>query len=453
MAIALVCILILGLLLIATETVNHINKAAVAMFVGAVCWLLYISEGTMFVVSQRPVEFLSFLSNHPISQMSVKEFIADRIFLNYIAGCAQIVLFLMATTTIVEVLNNNGCFDFITTILKTRSPRRLLWTLAAITFLISANLDNLTTTILLLSIVHPLISDERLRRIYAVTVVLSANCGGAVSVIGDMTSLKLWVDALVTPTQFFLVQVVPVMLALCTMLWLISRKLPERIVFSSTRPPYRGDDTVLTPWQRVLMLIVGFGGLWFIPTFHRITLMPPFVGALCVLALLWITNEIFNRSLMNSDTMVKKRMPMALQYSNMQNLLYFIGLVLMFGAMAETGIATSLQGWLTSRAPAPHLMGMVLAFLSGALGNVPTVVGCVSLFTDTATPEFWNILNFSSAIGGMLLSTASIAGILVMRMEGVSFGWWFRHVTPKVLAGFIIGYAALCLLTGGANLF
>ena len=157
MAVVLLAILFIGLLLIATEAFNRINKAAVAMFAGVSCWMLYIAYGTDFVVSEHPMEFLSFLSSHPISVNSVKVFIAEHVFLRYVAQAANIVLFLLATTTIVEVLANNGCFDFATEWLRTRKPKKLLWKLALLTFLLSANLDNLATVVLLISIVHPLL--------------------------------------------------------------------------------------------------------------------------------------------------------------------------------------------------------------------------------------------------------------------------------------------------------
>lgn len=457
MAVILLAILLIGLLLIATESVNHINKAAVAMFVGVICWLLYIAQGAEFIINEHPFDFLSYVSAHDVTANSIKEFIAGHIFVKYVAQCAGIVLFLLATTSIVEVLHQNGCFDFMNEWLLTRRPRKLMWMLAALTFLLSANLDNLATVVLVLSIVHPLLQNDKLRRIYGTVVVLAANLGGAVTVIGDMTSLKLWTDGLVTPSVYFCVMVIPICVALIVTLVLLQHNLPRRVEFASTTLPYRGDDTVLNRSQRLLMLFVGIGGLWFIPTFHRITLMPPFVGALCVLAFLWFVNELCNRHLLASDQMVRRRLPMALQYANLQNLLYFIGIMLMFGALVETGLTDRLAAHLCSQGTNVYGLGVAATALSALLGNLPTLVaGCSvfgeangeSVFPALATDgALWPLLSYCTALGGTLLLTGSITGATLMRMEGVGFGWYFKHVTPKVLAGFITGFACLIAIT------
>ncbi len=453
MAVVILAILLIGLLLIATESSTHINKAAVAMFAGVTCWLIFIAGGNQLVSSEHAADYAAYLSTADPSspRMALKEYISNHIFLTYVAKSANIVLFLLATTTIVEVLSQNGCFYFMAEWLRTRRPRKLMWLLALLTFVLSANLDNLVTVVLLLSIIHPLLRSDKLRRIYGTVIILAANCGGVITVIGDLTSLELWTEGLVTPSPYFLSLVGPVVVALGVMLWFLQRNLPGRVEFATTVLPYRGDDTILNRWQRLLMLFVGVGGLWFIPTFHRLTALPPFVGALCVLALLWFVNELCNRQLLRSDKMVGKRLPMALQYANLQNLLYFIGLMLMFGALVETGLPAQLYGWLAAEGISIACPLGALTVLSAFLGNVPVLLGGVSFFSH---PElgvqmagtgsgglFWPMLSYVTALGGTMLSTGTIAGLLLMRMEGVGFGWYFKHVTPKVLAGFVAGLA------------
>ena len=452
MAVIILAILLIGLLLIATESLNHINKAAVAMLAGVCCWLLYIAYGTDFVVSEHPIEFLSYLTTHSVNANSIKGYISEHIFLNYIAQSTSIVLFLLATTSIVEVLSNNGCFDFISEWLRTRRPKKLLWMLALLTFILSANLDNLATVVLLLTIVHPLLESDKLRRIYCTVIILAANCGGAITVIGDITSLKLWTDGLVSPSAYFLTLIVPVLVAMTVMLLLLHHNLPNRIELTF-KPAYRGDDTLLNRPQRLLMFFVSIGGLWFIPTFHRITLLPPFVGAFCVLALLWFVNELCNRQLLGSDQMIRKRLPLALQYANLQNLLYFVGLTLMFGALTETGLLRQFLSQILDITNNCYLFGLASTLLSSLFGNIPTLVASVSLFNQpdiqafpaelSANGTFWPLLSYATAFGGSMLSTGTIAGMLLMRMEGVSFSWYFRHITPKVLVGFFAGFFTL----------
>ncbi len=423
------------------------------MFMGVLCWLLYIGYGTDFVVSQHQIDFLSFLSANTVSDTSVAEFIVNSIFFKYVVNASGVVLFLLGTMTIVEVLNNNGCFDFIQEWLRTRNPRRFLWVLAALTFLLSANLDNLITVCLMLGIMHTMIADERQRMLFGAVIVVAAGCGGAFTVIGDVTGLTFWVNGLITPTRYAAAVFLPSLTALVTVLLLVTRRLPHRLSLTqSIAPPYRGDDTVLTRPQRFLMLLVGIGGLWFIPTFHRITLMPPFVGALCVLSLLWIVNELCNRSLLSSDQMVKKRQPIALQYVSIQHILFFIGLTLAFGALTETGLLDRFFLWSTMKLRNIYVIGAAMGAISALLNNVTTVLANISLFAPDlvrARPEladsfgpdgrFWPLLSYSTAVGSSLLSIGTMAGFALMRMESVKLRWYVRHVSGKILVAWLAG--------------
>ena len=449
----IISIILIGLFLIATESLNRMNKAAVAMFFGVSCWLLYIAFGSDFVISQHPVQFFSYISSHAINAMAVKDFIAHNIFTEYIFRGAQVVLYFLATMTIVEVLNNNGCFDFIGEWLRSKRPITLLWVLAIITFLLSANLDNTTTACLMLGIMHPVFQDERMRKIYGAVIILAANCGGASTVIGDLTTLTLWTDGLITPTAYSMMVMPALVVALGTTLTLISLRLPARIHLGTHIPPYRGDDTILNRWQRMIMFFVGAGGLWFIPTFHRITQLPPFLGAMCVLSLLWIVNELCNRSLLGSDQMVRKRLPLALQYVNIQNLLFFIGLTLMFGAATETGLLQKGFTWLASAGDSmAYGVGIAGGLLSGVLGNVTTLLGLTAFFEQpnlaaVANPaHFWPLLSYTTAVGGSLLATGTITGLVLMRMENVSLKWYATHVMPKVFAGWLARLAVLFVM-------
>ena len=449
----IISIILIGLFLIATESLNRMNKAAVAMFFGVSCWLLYIAFGSDFVISQHPVQFFSYISSHAINAMAVKDFIAHNIFTEYIFRGAQVVLYFLATMTIVEVLNNNGCFDFIGEWLRSKRPVTLLWVLAIITFLLSANLDNTTTACLMLGIMHPVFQDERMRKIYGAVIILAANCGGASTVIGDLTTLTLWTDGLITPTAYSMMVMPALVVALGTTLTLISLRLPARIHLGTHIPPYRGDDTILNRWQRMIMFFVGAGGLWFIPTFHRITQLPPFLGAMCVLSLLWIVNELCNRSLLGSDQMVRKRLPLALQYVNIQNLLFFIGLTLMFGAATETGLLQKGYTWLASAGDSmAYGVGIAGGLLSGVLGNVTTLLGLTAFFehpnlASVANPaHFWPLLSYTTAVGGSLLATGTITGLVLMRMENVSLKWYATHVMPKVFAGWLAGLAVFFVM-------
>ena len=458
MAVLLVAILAVAFCIIATEKVNGINKAAVAMFAGVSCWLLYLGHGTSFVLSEHSVAFLSYIAEHTVGADSVKDFIAQDIFLKYMTFSADIVLFLLGTTGIVEVLNNNHCFDFIREWLVTRSPRRFLWMLSGLTFLLSANLDNLTTVCLMLSIMHSMISGDRLRMVFGSVIVLSASCGGAFTVIGDVSGLMLWERGLVTPTVYAAQLVLPCFVALLTVNLLVARKLPDRLEFVSTAAlPYRGDDRMLPRVQRMLLLLVGIGGLWFIPTFHRITHLPPFVGALCVLSFLWVVNELCNHSLLGSDKMVRKRHPMALQYTNIQHILFFIGITLLVGAVCETGAFRNLAEWSIGPAGRIYVGSIGLGALSALVNNVSAMVSGIFLLDipgeiSTGGSEyavngnFWMLLSYCTAMGSALLPIGTFAGFSLMRLENVTMGWYLRKMSGKVLAGWMAGLLCFYLL-------
>ena len=199
----------------------------------------------------------------PATSESVKYFIEDHVFLKYVGEAAAIVLFLLATMSIVELLNNNGCFDFITEWIRTRNSKRLLWTITLATFILSANLDNLTTTTMMLVIMHNILQNSRQRMYVGSAIVLAANCGGCFTVIGDPIGLILWGDGAVTASHFSAYLAIPAILAWVIPTILINKELPDRLDTAWSPSPYRGDDTRLNRWQRVVMLIVGDADCWY----------------------------------------------------------------------------------------------------------------------------------------------------------------------------------------------
>lgn len=345
MTLIIAAILIVGFILIATEKLTNVNKAAVAIFVGTLGWILYVSFGTDYVTSQHAHEFSLFLKGATPTGTLVKQYIAHDIFLKYVGRAAEIVLFLLATMTIVEILQNNGCFDFIPQLMRTRSSKKLLWVVAATTFVISANLDNLTTTVMMLTIIRGVVRSRRQRMLLGGAVVISANVGGALTVIGEPTGLVMWNTGFVTATDYSLSMAVPCLLAWAIPVWWIGNSLQGRADLEWITMPYRGDDTNLNLWQRFVMLLVGIGGLWFIPTFHNITKLSPFLGALCVLSVLWVVNELFNRKLMRTDEMIQRRVPRVLQYGVIQMMLFVMGIMLALGVVKETGAFEQLMAF------------------------------------------------------------------------------------------------------------
>ena len=461
MTLIIVTILIVGYCLIATEKFTNVNKAAVAIFVGTLGWMLYIGNGRDYVMSMHLSDFMSFVDGGVPTSDIVKQFIAQNIFLKYVGKASEVVLFLLATMTIVEILQNNGCFDFIPQLMRTRSSRKILWVMSAVTFAISANLDNLTTTVMMLMIMRGIVRSRRQRVLLGCAIVLSANCGGALTVIGDPVGLVLWNTGAVTASNFSMALILPCLLAWALPLWWLGLLLPERADLEWITMPYRGDDTNLNVWQRLLMLFVGIGGLWFVPTFHNITKLSPFIGALCVAALLWIVNEIVNRKLMNNDDMIQRRVPRVLQYGVVQMIFFVLGIMLASGVIHETGIARNVSNFVSSNVGCIWLSGVVVGALSmflDSFASAMTMISTVDLDTlrSTTNPEYlsafaqngeyWKVVAYASAVGGNIMSIGSTSGLALMKMERVRISWYFRNVGWMAAIGAVAGFIALLII-------
>ncbi len=449
MTLIIVLLLIASYLLIATGHLTGVNKAAIAMFLGTAGWVFYVCYGTDFVMQQYPNDYLGYLSGAEPTSETVKFFIYDHIFLNYVGKAAAIVMFLLATMSIIELLNNNGCFDFITEWIRTRNSKRLLWTITLATFILSANLDNLTTTTMMLVIMHNIVQSGRQRMLVGSAIVLSATCGGCFTVIGDPTGLILWGDGAVTATHFSAYLVVPALLAWIVPTIFINYQLPDRLDCEWSTSPYRGDDTRLNRWQRLVMLFVGIGGLWFIPTFHNITKLAPFLGALCTLSVLWVVNEAFNHKLMNADQMAQRRIPRALQYGAIHQMLFVMGIMLGLGVVAETGVFSDIAAWFDDYIHNIWFIGISSGIFSSLIDSFTIAVSDIMLYQIsevgdmTTNGAYWEIIAYCTAVGGCLLCVGSTSGLALMKMEHVRLWWYLKNLTPKVAVGWIVGLLAL----------
>ena len=461
MTLVIVSILIIGYVLISTGWMTNVNRAAVAVFMGTVGWVLYICYGTDFVLAQHPREYSDFLMGVAPNPENVKHFISQNIFLDYVGRGAEIALFLLATMSIVEILNNNGCVDFLTELLYTRSSKKMLWLISIVTFVISANLDNLTTTTMMLIIIHKILANRRQRMLYGSAVIIAANCGGALTVIGDPTGLVLWNIGAVDASDFSMYLALPCLVSMALPVWWLGRQLPERVETHGLAIPYRGDDTNLNRWQRMLMLFLGIGGLWFIPTFHNITKLSPFLGALCVLSLLWVVNEIFNRRLMDVDKMIQRRIPRVLQYGVIQMVLFVLGIMFAVGVVVETGAVSTLAQWIDDNVHNVWILGIVSGFFGSVLDTFATSMSFVSLHpvVDVANlglwadsdyvgdfvrnGVYWKIIAYCSAMGGNMLLIGSVSGLALMKMERIRLGWYLRNVGWICFVAWLIGLAIM----------
>ena len=324
--------------------------------------------------------------------------------------------------------------------------------MAVMTLLLSMNLDNLTTTLTMILFMQKMLPNRKQRAVFGVVIVLSANIGGALTVIGAPNGLLLWNLGAVTPSHFSAWMALPCLAAWAVPTYLISRSLPERVDLERYSMPYRGDDTNLTVWQRIIMFFFAIGGLWFIPTFHNITRLSPFVGALCVLSLLWITNEAFNRNLSGSGQIVKRYAPQTQLYTMLQTMLFVMGIMLIMGILVESGAGLWVgeqcknalgDVWILAIAP------LMAGLSSLVLDSFATATAFFSLYNIQGVDElaqngiYWIAIAYATAIGETILGIGSLSGLALFSSKTTSLKWYVCHFTPKVIVGALLGLAIL----------
>lgn len=447
MTIAIVVVILLGYLLIATEHVTHVNKALVAIFCGTVGWVLFMCTGTSFINAMHAGEYLSFLDGAEHTVALSKEFISEHIFLRYVGQVGELVLYLLATMSIVEVLTNNECFSFIETLLRRRSTAQMLWLTVLTTFLLSSCIDNLTVTVLMLMILRRLIRSSRQRMFIGSAIIIAASCGGCWTVIGDVTSLMVWEKGAVTATNFSAALVLPAIVATVIPTAFIQRQLPNNLDLDRPSFSFRGDDSILVWWQKLVLLFFGIGGLWFVPSFHRITLLPPFLGALCCLGVVWLLNEIINKSRIRTEQPQSISLGRKLQYEVLQVIMYCVGVCLCVDVLMEIGAMQGVAKWLDGNIHSIYLASAFMGVLSSVLDNIALVMAGINIYSvaDIAKEgyaasfvqngQYWHLIALCGNVGGCLLPIGSVAGFALMRAEGVSVWWYFRCITLFAFVG------------------
>ncbi len=447
MTIAIVIVILLGYLFIAMEHVTHINKAMVAIFCGTIGWVLFMCTGTSFINVMHAEEYLEFLGGAPHTLLSSQEFISKNIFLRYVGQVGELVLYLLATMSIVEVLTNNECFSFIEKWLRRRSTAQMLWLTVLITFLLSTCIDNLTITVLMLMILRKTIRNAKQRMYIGSAIVIAASAGGCWTVIGDVTSLMVWGKGAVSATNFSAALVLPAIVATIIPTALIQRQLPEHLDLDRPTYTFRGDDSILAWWQKGLLLFFGIGGLWFVPSFHRITLLPPFLGALCCLGVVWVLNEIINANRIRTEQPQSISLGRRLQYEVLQVIMYCVGVCLCVDVLVEIGAMRSAAEWLDNNIHSIYLASAFMGLLSSVLDNIALVMAGINIYSvGEAVQEgyqasfmqngqYWHLITLCGNVGGCLLPIGSVAGFALMRAEGVSVWWYFRRISLFVLLG------------------
>ncbi len=446
LTISIVVVFVLGYALIAMESLTKVNKAAIALLMLVACWTLYMFDPTSYVGLMHP----------DYSGANVIEKVTS-IIQEHLGDTSTTLFFLMGAMTIVEIVDQNGGFNWVRKVMLTKSKRTLLWRIAFMTFFLSAILDNLTSSIVMIMILRKLVNDHKDRLVYASLVIIAANSGGAFSPIGDVTTIMLWNKGLITAAGVIAEIFIPSVLSMVVPAFIMQTMLKGELSVSASSSNEGQNASVsdFTEGQRKTVFWLGVGGLIFVPIFKSITHLPPFVGILLVLGVLWTATEIFYRGLHRGhDTEgTKKRVVNLLSRVDMSTILFFLGILMAVACLEEIGVLVSLGKGLNVAFNGNHyLVTGVIGVLSSIVDNVPLVAGCMGMYPLAATGDmavdgvFWQLLAYCAGVGGSMLIVGSAAGVVVMGLEKITFGWYMKHISWIAFIGYIVGIVSYWLI-------
>ena len=432
LTIAIIVAFVIGYFFIAIESVTKVNKAAIALLMFVVCWTLFMID---------PAQYLAAAIG------DVKALVVSEEIERHLGSTATTLFFLMGAMTIVELVDQNGGFNFVRDTLQTRSKKKLLWRIAFMTFVLSAILDNLTTSIVMIMILRKLVSDKKDRMIYAALVIIAANSGGAFSPIGDVTTIMLWNKGVITAAGVISEILIPSLVSMVIPAYILSLSLKGRLSFTEEQA-YSFQASALTTNQRKTIFFLGVGGLIFVPIFKSITHLPPFVGILLVLGILWTVTEVFYARLQEEEEKgaMQKRVTDMLSRIDMSTILFFLGILMAVACLETIGVLTALgKGLDVAFAGNHYLVTGIIGVLSSIVDNVPLVAGCMGMYPVQTVGDmavdgiFWQLLAYCAGVGGSMLIIGSAAGVVVMGLEKITFGWYLRRITWIAFVGYILG--------------
>ena len=432
LTLSIVVVFVFGYLCIALESLTKVNKAAVALLMFVACW-------TLFMVSPGSYIPEAVGDNVAGAVSTVME--------RHLGSTATTLFFLMGAMTIVELVDQNGGFNFVRGIIAAKSKRALLWRIAFITFFLSAILDNMTTAIVMVMILRKLVADHKDRIIYASLVIIAANAGGAFSPIGDVTTIMLWNKSLITAGGVLKELFLPSVVSMVVPALLLSHFLKGELSYSdeSVAVAAEGD---LSAGQRKAIFFLGVGGLIFVPIFKSITHLPPFVGILLVLGVLWTVTEIFYRHLPEGGENIgtQKRITNIISRIDMGTILFFLGILMAVACLEVVGVLAMAGNWLDVTFEGNHyLVTGIIGVMSSIVDNVPLVAGCMGMYPMEAVGDmaqdgiFWQLLAYCAGVGGSMLIIGSAAGVVVMGLEKITFIWYMKRISLVAFAGYLAG--------------
>lgn len=416
----LLCIFFLGYVLITLEHYVKINKAATALLSAALCWTVLV------IYPSSKANALAQLGHH-------------------LSSIAEIVFFLLGAMTIVELIDAHDGFQNITEKIKSKHKATLIWTISLVTFFLSAVLDNLTSTIVMASIINKLIQVKKVKWQLLGLVVIASNAGGAWSPIGDVTTTMLWIGHQITPfnivKETFLASLV--CMALPTLI--MSYRVKGSIVLIESTSTNQNSNT--SSFDRNLVFIIGLACLLFVPIFKTITHLPPYMGMFFSLSIMWILTEIMHHK---KDEEEKGTLSVnhALKKIDTPSILFFLGILMSIAALEQAAILHHVAEYLDQKLGNIQIIAVLIGLISSIFDNVPLVAALQSMYSLSVFPTdhyFWELLAYTAGTGGSILIIGSAAGIAIMGMEKIDFFWYLKNISWIALLGFLAGIVVFLL--------
>ena len=465
MFILMIVVFVLGYTAIALEHPLKVDKAASALILGVLIWVVYIEGGVSILGlghSHSWNHFLEsttyndFITRQPEASLleKIRFFIVDHEVVHHLGEISEILFFLLGAMTIVETVDQHQGFKLITDRIKTTNKVKLLWILSVLTFFMSAMLDNLTTTIVMVALLRKLVGDNKTRWFFASMVVIAANAGGAWSPIGDVTTIMLWIGKQVTTGNIITMVFGPSLFNMLVPLAIVSFYMKGEV-----ERPDLGDGNAKefsTPFERKLLLIMGVGALLFVPVFKTLTHLPPYLGMLFGLGLIWVTTEMLHKY-KPSEIKNKLNVFAVLRKVDVPTVFFFLGILTAVAALQSAGHLGLLAEYLDEHMHNIFAINTVIGILSSIVDNVPLTAGAMGMYpilTDAmvqASVEpayaihfvqdgaFWELLAYAAGTGGSILIIGSAAGVAAMGLEKIDFIWYMKRISLLALAGYLGG--------------
>ncbi len=466
----MVIVFLVGYLMIALEHPLKINKAGTALLVGTALWVMYTYAAPFLIPGASADEFGLFLELSPaLGLLSFKEqclhFVVEHQVLGTIGEIAETLIFLVGAMIIVELIDSHGGFMFITNRITTKEKRRLLALIATITFFMSAVLDNLTTSIVMIMLIRKLLGNYKERWVFGSIIIIAANSGGAWSPIGDVTTIMLWVRGNISTSATIPNLFLPSLVSALIPVLIARRFLRGNVTPPSAFSQVEADSELLRQLkdkEKLSILIIGVLCLLFVPVFKTITHLPPFMGILLGVGILWLYTEImYARKPIDEE--LKLRLSKVIHRIDGATLMFFLGILLAVDALRCGGILSEFAFWLDETVGNVYAVNLIIGTLSSIVDNVPLVAGAIGMYpvvteammAAAADPAylanfmqdgvFWQFLAYCAGVGGSMLIIGSAAGVVVMGLERINFIWYLKNISLLALLGYLAGAAVYIL--------